>query len=247
VSFLPNALGQRETDSVPSPIVKHVLLVDDEPHIRDVVTYALEKSGYRVTTLGEGRRAAQLVDSAGIDLVILDIMLPGTDGLEICRQIRSKSLVPILFLSARSDEVDRVIGLEVGGDDYLTKPFSPRELVARVKAILRRFDRSEQMSLASKLLSCGALTLDPERYEARYAGQTVALTATEFALLATLIERPGIVLSRAQLIERTYDDVHISERTLDTHVRRIRAKFRPLGSDPITTVHGVGYKATEVK
>jgi len=229
------------------PKVKHVLLVDDEPHIRDVVTYALEKGGYRVTTLEEGRRASQLVESAGIDLVILDIMLPGIDGLEVCGQIRAKSPVPILFLSARSDELDRIIGLEVGGDDYLTKPFSPRELVARVKAILRRFERSEKADSTSKMLSCGALTLDPERYEARYAGTTVPLTATEFALLASLIERPGIVLSRTQLIERTYDDVHISERTLDTHVRRIRAKFRVLGGDPIMTVHGVGYKAAEAK
>lgn len=225
--------------------VKHVLLVDDEPHIRDVVTYALEKSGYRVTTLEDGRRAAQLASTAGIDLVILDIMLPGLDGLEICRQIRSQSPVPILFLSARSEEIDRIIGLEVGGDDYLTKPFSPRELVARVKAILRRFDRSEQLASANRVLCCGALSLDPERYEARYAGSNVTLTATEFAILAALVERPGIVLSRAQLIERTYEDVHISERTLDTHVRRIRAKFRVHGGDPIMTVHGVGYKAAE--
>jgi len=227
--------------------VKHVLLVDDEPHIRDVVKYALEKNGYRVTTLEEGRRATQIVETAGVDLVILDIMLPDIDGLEICRRLRAKSPVPILFLSARSDEIDRIIGLEVGGDDYLTKPFSPRELVARVKAILRRFERAEVANSSSKVLSCGVLSLDPERYEARYGGQAVALTATEFALLATLIERPGIVLSRTQLIERTYDDVHISERTLDTHVRRIRAKFRVLGGDPIMTVHGVGYKAAEAK
>lgn len=227
--------------------MKHVLLVDDEPHIRDVVTYALEKNGYRVTTLEEGRRAAQVVQTAGVDLVILDIMLPGIDGLEVCRQIRTQNLVPILFLSARSDEVDRIIGLEVGGDDYLTKPFSPRELVARIKAILRRFERSEAQNSSNKLLCHGALTLDPERYEARYAGHAVPLTATEFALLASLVERPGVVFSRTQLIERTYDDVHISERTLDTHVRRIRAKFRTLGGDPIATVHGVGYKAAEAK
>lgn len=226
---------------------KHVLLVDDEPHIRDVVTYALEKAGYRVTTLHDGQRAAGLAESLGVDLVVLDIMLPDVDGLEICRRIRANNPVPILFLSARSDEVDRIVGLEVGGDDYLTKPFSPRELVARVKAILRRFDRAPQAGAAPKVLNCGALSLDPERYEARYAGQIVALTATEFSLLASLIERPGIVLSRAQLIERTYDDVHISERTLDTHVRRIRSKFRALGADPIVTVHGVGYKAAEAK
>ncbi len=187
------------------------------------------------------------VDGSSVDVVILDIMLPGIDGLEVCRQIRAKSPIPILFLSARSEEIDRIIGLEVGGDDYLTKPFSPRELVARVKAILRRFDNSESAKSSSKILCSGALSLDPERYEARYAGHAVALTATEFALLASLIERPGVVLTRSQLIERAYDDVHISERTLDTHVRRIRAKFRTLGADPITTVHGVGYKAAEAK
>ncbi len=225
--------------------VKHILVIDDEPHIRDVVTYALEKSGYRVTALSEGRGAADQVENLGVDLVVLDIMLPGADGLEICRQIRAKSSVPLLFLSARSDEVDRIIGLEVGGDDYLTKPFSPRELVARVKAILRRFERSTETHQTPRVLVCGALSLDPERYETQYGGQKVVLTATEFALLASLLERPGVVLSRAQLIERAYDDVHISERTLDTHVRRIRAKFRGLGIDPIMTVHGVGYKAAE--
>ena len=180
--------------------MKHVLLVDDEPHIRDVVTYALEKNGYRVTTLDNGRRAVAFVDGSSVDVVILDIMLPGIDGLEVCRQIRAKSPIPILFLSARSEEIDRIIGLEVGGDDYLTKPFSPRELVARVKAILRRFDNSESAKSSSKILCSGALSLDPERYEARYAGHAVALTATEFALLASLIERPGVVLTRSQLI-----------------------------------------------
>jgi two-component system OmpR family response regulator len=175
-------------------------------------------------------------------------MLPGLDGLEVCRRIRSHRQTPILFLSARADEVDRIVGLELGGDDYLVKPFSPRELVARVRAVLRRFEAAaEPRDAPSRLLTHGAFTLDPDRHEASYSGARVTLTATEFAVLAALIERPGIVLSRAQLAQRAYtDDLHVTERTLDSHVRRIRAKFRAVGGDPIATVHGVGYKASDL-
>jgi len=151
-------------------------------------------------------------------------MLPGLDGLSVCRKLRNHRQTPILFLSARADEVDRIVGLELGGDDYLVKPFSPRELVARVRAVLRRFDiaAGEPVKGAeTRALSHGRLKLD--------------------------IERPGVVLSRAQLLQRAYaDDLHVTERTLDSHVRRIRAKFRSLGGDPIATVHGVGYKASDL-
>jgi two-component system OmpR family response regulator len=176
---------------------------------------------------------------------VLDVMLPGSDGLEVCRRIRAKRATPIVFLSARNDEVDRIVGLEIGGDDYLTKPFSPRELVARVRAVLRRFETaSAALEPPRRTLTHGALVVDPERHEVSLAGRRVALTATEFALLAALLERPGVVLTRAQLMRRAYDtDVHVTERTLDTHVRRIRAKFRAHGADPIETVHGVGYRA----
>jgi two-component system OmpR family response regulator len=175
-------------------------------------------------------------------------MLPGMDGLSVCKRIRAQRPTPILFLSARGDEVDRIVGLELGGDDYLVKPFSPRELVARVRAVLRRFDvASEPKEPGTRPLCHGRLTLDLERHEATFGGVRVQLTATEFAVLAALIERPGIVLSRAQLLQRAYaDDLHVTERTLDSHVRRIRAKFRGLGGDPIATVHGVGYKASDV-
>ncbi len=226
-------------------MAKHILLVDDESRIQDVVEYALTKEGYRVTCLGTGQAALTRLAQESFDLIVLDVMLPDLDGLEVCRAVRKVSRVPILFLSARGDEIDRIVGLELGGDDYLVKPFSPRELVARVRAVLRRFESGSSSDLPTAR-AYGALELDPERHEARYAGKRVMLTATEFSLLLALYERPGVVLSRAQLLDRAYPgDVHITERTLDTHVRRIRAKFRIAGGDPIGTVHGVGYKAAE--
>ncbi len=233
------------------PATKHILLVDDEKRIREVVEYALAKSGYRVTALAEGEPVLGLLASDPPDLIVLDITLPGIDGLELCRRIRAQSTTPVLFLSARSDEVDRIVGLELGGDDYLVKPFSPRELVARVRAVLRRFEAAEERSRgkpATRVLHSGKLEIDPERFEVRFSGQRISLTATEFAVLSALYERPGIVLSRAQLLERAYaTDLHVTERTLDSHVRRIRAKFRAVGADPIATVHGVGYKASDAQ
>jgi two-component system OmpR family response regulator len=233
------------------PSSKHVLLVDDEKRIREVVEYALVKAGYRVTALAEGEPVLDLLAADAPDLIVLDITLPGIDGLELCRRIRARGHTPILFLSARADEVDRIVGLELGGDDYLVKPFSPRELVARVKAVLRRFEAAEERGLAgakpsARVLCAGKLEIDPERFDVRFDGQRITLTATEFSLLCALYERPGVVLSRGQLMQRAYaTEIHVTERTLDTHVRRIRAKFRAFGADPITTVHGVGYKAFE--
>jgi two-component system, OmpR family, response regulator len=224
---------------------KHILLVDDESRIQDVVEYALSREGYRVTCADSGKAALARLSSESFDLVILDVMLPDVDGLSICRQLRATSKVPILFLSAKGDEIDRIVGLELGADDYVVKPFSPRELLARVRAVLRRFESSSAPE-PPRARAYGALELDPERHEARYAGQRIELTATEFAILLALYERPGIVLSRGQLMEKAYPgDVHVTERTLDTHVRRIRAKFRSVGGDPIATVHSVGYKAGE--
>ena len=230
------------------PSAKHVLIVDDEKRIREVVEYALQKDGFRVSSAADGLEGLAALARDPPDLVVLDVMLPGMDGLSVCKRIRSQGPTPILFLSARADEVDRIVGLELGGDDYLVKPFSPRELVARVRAVLRRFDAASEARVpAPRLLRHGQLALDVERHEATYAGQRVQLTATEFAVLAALLERPGVVLSRAQLLHRAYaDDLHVTERTLDSHVRRIRSKFRGLGGDPIATVHGVGYKASDV-
>jgi len=234
------------------PLRNHILLVDDEKRIREVVEYALVKAGYRVTALAEAEPALGVLQQDPVDLVVLDITLPGMDGLELCRRIRAQGTTPVLFLSARADEIDRIVGLELGGDDYLVKPFSPRELLARVKAVLRRFEAAAEQHSATlkpspRRLGSGKLEIDPERFDVRWDGQSIQLTATEFAVLSALYERPGVVLSRAQLLERAYaTDIHVTERTLDTHVRRIRAKFRDHGGDPIATVHGVGYKASDL-
>lgn len=252
-------------------VTKHILVVDDESRIREVVSYALSREGYRVSAAGDGQQALDIAAQDAPDLVVLDVMLPEIDGLEVCRRLRRSSAVPVLFLSARGEEVDRIVGLELGGDDYLTKPFSPRELVARVRAVLRRFEGSAQAggqprpaearpatppraepAAGSKDdsagqrpgLSHGTIQIDFERHEVRCKAARLDLTPTEFGVLAALLERPGVVLSRAQLMDRGYPDpALVTERTVDTHIRRIRRKFRPLGVDPITTVHGVGYKA----
>jgi len=224
-----------------------VLVVDDESHIRDVVQYALEREGYRVLCTGDGREALGVLRAETVDLVVLDILMPELDGLSVCRKIRETSQLPIIFLSSRSEEVDRILGLELGGDDYVTKPFSPRELATRVKAVLRRASGRAETSGASETLVHGAIEMDLPRHEVRIRGEVVPdLTVTEFAVLQALIERPGRVLTRTQLIDRAYEhDNHITERTIDTHIRRIRAKMRPYGVDPIQTVHGLGYKACD--
>ena len=227
---------------------RHILVVDDEARIREVVQYALEREGLRVSTVDDGGAALDALTRSGpFDLVVLDVMLPGMDGLELCRRVRATSKVPILFLSPRADEIDRVLGLELGGDDYLTKPFSPRELVARVRAVLRRVEDEPAEPEPAKRIRHGQVSIDPERHEVRWGTAPIALTPTELGMLAALLERPGIVLSRGQLMQRAYRYDHlVTERTIDTHVRRIRAKFRAVGApDPIATVHGVGYKAAE--
>jgi two-component system OmpR family response regulator len=233
---------------------KHILVVDDEARIREVVEYALKREGFRVTSAEDGRSALAAARAGGVDLVVLDVMLPDVDGLEVCRTLRASSRLPVLFLSARGEEVDRVVGLELGGDDYLTKPFSPRELVARVRAVLRRAESpapaaapvSEPEPVKAQVVRHRGIELDGERHEVRFGGQAIALTPTEFGLLGALLERPGVVFSRAQLMQRAYAyDNLVTERTIDTHVRRIRAKFRAAGGVPIATVHGVGYKAED--
>jgi two-component system OmpR family response regulator len=227
-----------------------VLVVDDEARIREVVQYALEREGFRVHAAGDVRDARVLLTQRTFDLIVLDVMLPDGDGLELCRELRKRLETPVLFLSARSDEIDRILGLELGGDDYVTKPFSPRELVARVKAVLRRAEGSTAEPEKRTRLEHGAIAIDLERHQVlvrsarQSAGEPVALTATELGLLASLLERPGVVLSRHQLMKRAYAyDNLVTERTIDTHVRRVRAKLRPFGVDPIVTVHGVGYRA----
>ena len=240
----PEALRR---DAREANVSKHILVVDDEARIREVLQYALQREGFTVTAASDGPSAIAAVDARGVDLVVLDVMLPEMDGLEVCRRIRQRHRVPILFLSARGEEVDRIVGLEIGGDDYISKPFSPRELIARVRAVFRRMEAPPASPEPARvLLRHGEIEIDIERHEVRFAGRLVTLTPTELGVLGALIERPGVVLSRAQLMQRAYRyDNLITERTIDTHVKRVRRKFRDAGHDPIETVHGVGYKLRE--
>ena len=220
-----------------------ILVVDDDPHIRDVVRFAFEKTGMVISTAQDGKEALRQFDSSVHELVVLDIGMPEMDGLEVCRQIRKTSDTPILFLSARDEEIDRILGLEIGGDDYVTKPFSPRELVARVNAILRRA-RSAPPPAQSKAMSHGGLAIDQDARSASMHGTPVSLTALEFAILRTLLARPGFVFTRELILDAAYaGNIHVADRTIDSHVRNIRAKMALAGCDSIIeTVHGVGFK-----
>ena len=214
-----------------------VLIVDDDPALREVVRFALHRDGFTTDEAADGAAALQRLP--GVDLIVLDVMMPGMDGLAACRELRRASRVPVLFLSSRSDEVDRIVGLEVGGDDYLPKPFSPRELVARVRAILRRGVAPP----APDVLRQGRLTLDAAAIRAAWDGREVALTATEFGILRTLMERAGRVVSRDGLMEGAYASERVvSDRTIDSHVRHLRAKFAAVGGAPVETLPGFGYR-----
>jgi two-component system OmpR family response regulator len=226
-----------------------ILIADDDPHIREVVRFALETTGFRTSQAGDGREAVERFREVKPDLVILDIIMPMIDGTEVCKQIRAHSSAPIIFLSSRDEEVDRILGLELGGDDYVTKPFSPRELVARVKAVLRRGQASEATlgatndATTEKFLRFGELELDVDRFESRWNGNPVVLTTTEFGILRTLMSYPGKVFTREELMSAAYSyDNIVSDRTIDSHVRRVRSKFAQVGGEPIETVHGLGYR-----
>jgi two-component system OmpR family response regulator len=220
-----------------------ILVVDDDPHIRDVVRFAFEKTGMTISIAQDGKEALKQFDRDVHDLVVLDIGMPEMDGLEVCRQIRKTAETPILFLSARDEEIDRILGLEIGGDDYVTKPFSPRELVARVNAILRRV-RNTPPPAESKILRHGGVTIDADSRTASFDQKPVALTALEFSILRTLMARPGFVFTRELILDAAYaGNIHVADRTIDSHIRNIRAKMTSAGSDSvIETVHGVGFK-----
>ncbi len=219
-----------------------VLVVDDDAHIREVARFALARAGHAVELAHDGEVAYARLERGGIDLVVLDVLMPELDGFALCRRLRASGRVPIVFLSSRGEEADRVLGLDLGADDYLAKPFSPRELVARVAAGLRRTAAS-QLPAAQPVLAIGPVTIDRDRHELHAGGRPLDVTATELRLLASLAAHRGRVLSRAQLIAAVYgDDHHISERTIDTHVRNLRAKLAAAGADVIETVHGVGYR-----
>lgn len=219
-----------------------ILVVDDEPHIREIIIFALERAGMVVTSARDGAEALIAWRRHAPDLIVLDIGMPERDGLDVCRTIRKTSEVPILFLSARDEEVDRIIGLEIGGDDYVSKPFSPRELVARVKTILKRAGNT--LSTRSDQLVRGPLRLDHHSHSVIWETLPISLTALEFAVLSTLLARPEMVFSREQLIVSAYGvGMHVSDRTIDSHVRNIRAKFLAVGCpNIIATLHGVGFR-----
>ncbi|UIJ84090.1 response regulator [Rhizobium leguminosarum] len=221
-----------------------ILVVDDEPHIRDVICFALERAGLAWLAVRNGTEAMTAFRRGSIDLIILDIGMPDMDGLDVCRQIRKTSGLPILFLSARDEEIDRVLGLEIGGDDYVTKPFSPRELIARVKAILKRSGNCAEPERRHATLVAGALSLDRGARTVTFRDSEIAMTALEFAILDALLSRPDMVFSREQLMEAAYGaGTYVADRTIDSHIRNIRAKFLAAGGQGvIATVHGIGFK-----
>jgi two-component system response regulator RegX3 len=222
-----------------------ILVVDDEDSIVQFVSYNLKKEGYEVECARDGDEALSLFDAKPFDLVILDIMLPGTDGYEVCRRLRAKSAVPVLFLSARDTELDKVVGLELGADDYLAKPFGIRELQARVKALLRRAVASESRPAGHDVLRVAGITLDEDAHEARYGEALIDLTPREFELLACLMRHPGKVLSREHLLREAWGWQYLVEtKTVDTHVKRLRDKLSQVGVDPgvVETVRGYGYR-----
>lgn len=217
-----------------------ILVVEDEPSICDAVKYALESEGADVACHATGAGALASLDGEEYDLVVLDIGLPDINGFDVCRRLRARHTLPVLFLTARSEEIDRVVGLEIGGDDYVTKPFSPRELAARVKAILRRTKTGSSFKAAEE----PCFSLDGEKRLIRYHGLPLDLSRIEYRLLGALIAKPGRVFSRAQLMDAAWDEPEASmERTVDTHIKSLRAKLHSVhpDSDPIQTHRGFGY------
>ncbi|MDG2525601.1 two-component system response regulator CreB [Stenotrophomonas sp. HITSZ_GD] len=220
-----------------------ILFVEDEPAIADTVLYALRSEGYAVEHCTLGRQALARQREAPADLVLLDVGLPDVDGFEVCRTLRTFSAVPVVFLTARHEEIDRVLGLELGADDYVAKPFSPRELVARVRARLRRH-LPAQADPEAGWRRYQSFAIDREGCRIRYRDRLLPLTRYEYHLLAALLQRPGAILSRAQLMDRAWDtDADSADRTVDTHVKTLRAKLRAAGAvqDPIRTHRGLGY------
>jgi DNA-binding response OmpR family regulator len=219
-----------------------VLVVDDEPIVRDVVVRYLERDGFRTLSASDGDSAKTLIEEREPSLVVLDVMLPGTDGLSLCRWIRDRSSLPVILLTARGEEADRIVGLELGADDYVTKPFSPRELAARVRTVLRR---SNGNAPARETITFGEIELDGASHEARRAGAVVPLTAKEFELLWFLASHPRHVFSRDQLMARVWGyEAAVDTGTVTVHVRRLREKMEPDPGRPrhLHTVWGVGYR-----
>ena len=222
----------------------HILIVEDEESLSEPLAFILEREGYRVTVADDGPSALAAFDKTGADLVLLDLMLPGIPGTEVCRVLRSKSQVPIVMLTAKDSEVDIVVGLELGADDYVTKPYSTRELLARIRAVLRRRVDDDD-DLADGVLEAGDIRMDVERHVVTVRGADVAMPLKEFELLELLMRNAGRVLTRGQLIDRVWGSDYFGDtKTLDVHIKRIRSKIEPVPSEPkaLVTVRGLGYR-----
>jgi two-component system response regulator RegX3 len=220
-----------------------VLVVEDEESFSDALSYMLRREGYEVEIAATGPEALTTFDRAGADLVLLDLMLPGLSGTEVCRELRNRSKVPIIMVTARDTEVDKVVGLELGADDYVTKPFSSRELIARVRAVLRRGGEPDE--LITNTVEAGPVRMDVERHTVSVDGRSVNMPLKEFDLLELLLRNAGRVLTRGQLIDRVWGSDYVGDtKTLDVHVKRLRAKIEPDPGNPkyLVTVRGLGYK-----
>jgi two-component system, OmpR family, response regulator RegX3 len=221
-----------------------VLVVEDEESFSDALSYMLRKEGFEVSVAPTGTSALTEFDRTGADIVLLDLMLPEMSGTEVCRQLRQRSHVPIIMVTARDSEIDKVVGLEIGADDYVTKPYSPRELVARIRAVLRR-QSADAVELSTPTLAAGPVRMDVERHVVTVGGSPVQLPLKEFELLELLLRNAGRVLTRGQLIDRVWGADYVGDtKTLDVHVKRLRSKVEPEPSTPryIVTVRGLGYK-----
>jgi two-component system response regulator RegX3 len=220
-----------------------ILVVEDEESFSDPLSYLLRKEGYEVGVAESGTDALAEFDRAGADLVLLDLMLPGLSGADVCRALRQRSSVPVIMLTAKDSEIDKVVGLEIGADDYVTKPYSSRELLARIKAVLRRLTEPEE--LMPSTLEAGPVRMDVERHVVTVDGAQTALPLKEFELLEILLRNTGRVLTRLQLIDRVWGSDYVGDtKTLDVHIKRLRAKLEPDPANPrhIVTVRGLGYK-----
>ena len=224
--------------------MSRVLVVEDEDSFSDALSFMLRKEGFEVSVAATGTQALTEFDRTGADIVLLDLMLPEMSGTEVCRQLRTRTNVPIIMVTARDAEIDKVVGLEIGADDYVTKPYSPRELVARIRAVLRR-NANEAVEVTTPTLSAGPVRMDVERHVVSVSGEAVPLPLKEFELLELLLRNAGRVLTRGQLIDRVWGADYVGDtKTLDVHVKRLRSKIEPEPSAPrfLITVRGLGYK-----
>jgi two-component system response regulator RegX3 len=223
----------------------NVLIVEDEESLADPLAFLLRKEGFEATVVGDGPSALAEFDRAGADIVLLDLMLPGMTGTDVCKQLRARSSVPVIMVTARDSEIDKVVGLELGADDYVTKPYSARELIARIRAVLRRGSEADDTSIGDAILEAGPVRMDVERHVVTVNGAQITLPLKEFDLLEYLMRNSGRVLTRGQLIDRVWGADYVGDtKTLDVHVKRLRSKIESDPANPVhlVTVRGLGYK-----